>query len=115
MTPFFIYINKFQLVPTTDKEGVSKCRFLIFHPRITQITQIIYIQSGIIIKNNLRHQCHLRMNYAFRHSPKTYSLNFTTISTGLSSSFNPSAMVFNSPLNSPASRASIKVKASSFI
>ena len=37
-----------------------------------------------------------------------YSLNFTTISTGLSSSFKPSAMVFSSPLNSPASRASMR-------
>jgi len=43
-----------------------------------------------------------------------YSLNFTTISTGLSSSFKPSAMVFSSPLNSPASRASTRSNASSF-
>ena len=40
--------------------------------------------------------------------------NFTTISTGLSSSFKPSAMVLSSPLSSPASRASFSLKASNF-
>ena len=41
-----------------------------------------------------------------------YSLNFTTISTGLSSSFKPSAIFLRLPRNSPASSASMRSKAS---
>ena len=39
--------------------------FLDFHPLITQI---IDYRRIIIIKNNLRHQRHLRMKCVFRHT-----------------------------------------------
>ena len=41
--------------------GGQKCHHLILHPQMTQMTQINYNLSGIIIKKNPRHPRHLRL------------------------------------------------------